>query len=116
MTKKEHRLKVFNKYGGRCAYCGCEITTKNFQVDHIWPQQLKHWCPDLDNNRFENLNPSCRKCNNFKHGMKLGEFRAELQRQVSRLKKNSQFDRALRYDQVKIQESPIVFYFERFIS
>ncbi len=113
MTKKEKRVKVFEKYGCICAYCGCEITLKNFQVDHIWPQHLAHWHPKLDNNRLENLNPSCRKCNNFKHGMKLEEFRKELQQQVLRLRKNSQFDRAIRYKQIEIIESPIVFYFEK---
>jgi len=114
MTKKQLRQKIFEKYGGCCAYCGCEITIRNFQIDHIWPQHLEHWEPDLDKNRIENLNPACRKCNNFKHGWKLEEFRKEVQKQVSRIRKNSQFDRCLRYNQIKITESPIVFYFEKF--
>lgn len=112
MKYKELRQKVFDKYSGRCAYCGGEITIKNFQVDHIWPQFLAHHEPKLDNNRLENLSPSCRKCNNFKHGMRLEEFRSELQRQVERLRKNAQFYRALKYGQIKITESPIIFYFE----
>lgn len=112
LTKKEKRNEVFEKYGGKCAYCGCEITLKNFQEDHIWPKFLAHHQPELDNDRFENLNPSCRKCNNFKHGNRLEGFRRQLQNQVSRLRKNSQFDRALRFNQIEISESPIVFYFE----
>jgi uncharacterized protein (TIGR02646 family) len=111
--KEELRLKVFNKYSGRCAYCGCKITIKNFQVDHIWPQHIAHHQAGLSSHRFENLNPSCRKCNNYKHGMRLEEFRVELGLQISRLKRHAQFDRALRYGQVKITESPIIFYFER---
>lgn len=107
-----NRMKVLDKYSSKCAYCGCQLTLKTFQVDHIWPLQLSHWHKDLDPNRPENLNPSCAKCNNYKHGMRLDEFRAELGEQVFRLKQNAQFDRALRYSQIKITESPIVFYFE----
>ena len=111
--KKELRLKVYGKHGGRCAYCGCDISVHNFQVDHIWPQHIAHHQAGLSPNRFENLNPSCRKCNNFKHGCMLEEFRDELQLQVTRLKnKNTQFNRALTYNQIKITESPIIFYFE----
>ncbi len=32
--KKSDRDIVFNKYGGKCAYCGCELQ-KGWHVDHI---------------------------------------------------------------------------------
>lgn len=35
MTKAD-RQKVFDKYGGRCAYCGCELN-RRWNVDHIQP-------------------------------------------------------------------------------
>ena len=112
--KKELRQKVYWKYGGRCAYCGTEIEFKKFQVDHFWPKYLAHMEPSLDNNRFDNLMPSCAKCNNYKHGMRPETFRSEIALQVTRLIiGNSQFGRALRYGQVKITESPIVFLFEK---
>lgn len=109
---KIDRHKIFNKYGGRCAYCGIKITVKNFQVDHIWPQHLAHWEKGLDSNREENLNPTCRKCNNYKHGMRIPDFRKQLQRHIEMLMKNAQFNRALRFGQVIIIEKPITFYFE----
>lgn len=34
--KKNERLAVFNKYGGKCAYCG-EPLVKGWHVDHIKP-------------------------------------------------------------------------------
>lgn len=43
----------------------------------------------------------------------LEDFRHELSRQVTRLHRYAQFQRALRYGQVEITEKPIVFYFER---
>lgn len=109
---KIDRRKIYNKLNGRCAYCGHEMEFKAMQVDHYWPQFLAHHQPDMDNNRDENLMPSCRKCNNFKGGMRPEEFRSEVAKQVQRLRKNAQFDRALRYGQVAITQSPIVFYFE----
>lgn len=36
MMKKADRQKVFEKFGGRCAYCGCELTN-GWHVDHIEP-------------------------------------------------------------------------------
>lgn len=110
---KIDREKVFNKFAGHCSYCGCKIELKKFQVDHFWPQFLKHLEPGQDNNRFENLMPSCAKCNNFKTGMRPEVFRQELSKQVERLKKNAQFNRALRFKQIEIWEKPIIFYFEK---
>lgn len=34
--KKSEREIVFNKYGGKCAYCGCELQ-KGWHVDHVEP-------------------------------------------------------------------------------
>lgn len=106
------REAVYKRYDGHCAYCGIEIDITEMQVDHFWPQFLAHFQPDLDKDRPENLMPSCRKCNNFKGGMRPEMFRKELELQTSRLKKNAQFDRAFRFGQVEITENPIVFYFE----
>ena len=114
--KQETRQAVYDKYNGHCAYCGTTIELRKMQVDHFWPKYLAHWEPNLDNNRFDNLMPSCAKCNNHKAGMRPKTFRREVSLQVKRLMKNTQFCRALRYGQVKITKSPIVFYFELFNS
>jgi len=48
MTKKEHRELIFNKYGGRCAYCG-ELLQKGWHIDEVEPcvrlyeWQKSHW-------------------------------------------------------------------------
>ena len=112
--KKEKREKIYNKFNGRCAYCGTEIKYNDMQVDHYWPQFLAHFQPKLDNNRFENLMPSCRKCNIHKGGMKPEVWRKELERQVSMLRNNAQFDRALRFNRIQITEAlAIIFHFEK---
>lgn len=33
---KKQREVVFNKYGGKCAYCGCALE-KGWHVDHVEP-------------------------------------------------------------------------------
>lgn len=46
--KKIDRQKVFDKYGGKCAYCGCELA-KGWHVDEIEPVRRRtkyiqpHW-------------------------------------------------------------------------
>ena len=110
---KIDRAAIYKKYNGRCAYCGQEIYFNKFQVDHYWPQFLKQHRAE-DNNHIDNLMPACAKCNNHKHGMRPEMWRSELTKQVARLKKNAQFDRALRFGQIQITESPIVFYFEKY--
>ena len=67
MSKKERQL-IFDKYGGRCAYCGCELNNK-WQVDHAISK--RYWfMVDAEDvkavNRIENLNPSCKECNHYK--------------------------------------------------
>jgi hypothetical protein len=108
---KNKRLEIYNKYGGHCAYCGDKIKYENMQVDHWWPKTLRHLYPfDIDNP--DNTMPSCQPCNIHKGGMRPDWWRSLLSRQVAILLNNANFKRALRFGQVKIQESPIVFYFE----
>ena len=48
MNKKQLRQLIYDKYNGRCAYCGCELNGK-FHVDEIEPVRRKqkwvkgHW-------------------------------------------------------------------------
>ena len=32
---KKTRLKSYDKYNHRCAYCGCDLEYKDMQVDHV---------------------------------------------------------------------------------
>lgn len=32
---KKDRLKIYEKYNGHCAYCGCELNYKDMQVDQL---------------------------------------------------------------------------------
>jgi 5-methylcytosine-specific restriction endonuclease McrA len=39
--KKSDRQKIFDKYDGHCAYCGCELT-KGWHVDELLPVRRKY--------------------------------------------------------------------------
>ena len=123
---KKSREIVLNKYGGRCAYCGCELKGK-FQVDHLISQRNFEWhlrnqykIPAFlehltlaDVNHIDNLMPACCSCNNYKSTCDLETFRKEIQMQPERLMRAKPMVRlAERFGLVKIQEKPVVFYFE----
>lgn len=118
---KVNREVVYNKYGGRCAYCGCTLTDK-WQVDHIEPvyrtwkdeDQFKRLIKkDRGTDDISNLNPSCPRCNKWKSTFSLEQFREEIGKQVERLKRDSSaFRMALDYNLVRENKNKVVFYFE----
>lgn len=48
---KEERKRIYQKYKGHCAYCGCKIRIEEMQIDHI--VALKRGGADS----IENTNP-----------------------------------------------------------
>ena len=111
---RQLREKVWEKYGRRCAYCGREITYKQLQVDHIDPKYRTWKSHPGGNDAFDNLNPSCARCNNWKHAMPLDVFRSEIAAQVARLRRyRSQYRLALDFGLVTETGADVEFYFER---
>ena len=70
---KIDRHAVYEKYGGRCAYCGRKIEYKDMQVDHM-VAVCNGGTSDMCN-----LMPSCRRCNHYKRSSSIDGFRAKLQ-------------------------------------
>lgn len=72
------RKAIFDKYGGRCAYCARVLTpddkvnnvSQRFHCDHIVPLSRG------GTNDLGNFNPACWKCNNWKSSFTVDEFRA----------------------------------------
>ena len=125
---KIDRIAVYNKFNGRCAYCGGEIGFSMMQIDHIIPRRnflwhvknrfkvplfLKH-LTENDVNHIDNLFPSCKTCNSWKTAFDIETFRDELEKQIKRLNNYSaNYRMAKRYGLVEETEKPIIFYFER---
>jgi hypothetical protein len=117
------RQKIYNKYEGRCAYCGEPSTL--LTLDHIKPEaQGGTW-------KIRNLNPACYDCNQAKSDLSVDEFRQEI---TSRLnpnyapRLNHKAKRAIkRHPGIKLKLTqpskwlntlkkfslPVVFYFEK---
>lgn len=115
---KKIRDSVFDKYGGKCSYCGISLK-KSFQVDHIVP--LRRGCQPHEsgyNNRgaddIDNYNPSCASCNSSKSTFSLEEWRSEINKKYDRLLRDSATFRLLiRFKIVKRVSKGVVFYFEK---
>jgi len=56
-TSKISRYMLYKRDGGRCSYCGKEITQKESTIDHVIPKSAGGL------NVWENIALSCRACN-----------------------------------------------------
>jgi hypothetical protein len=132
ILNKREREMLRMKFGGKCAYCGCDLNGK-WHADHVEPVNRKlksvrdekrnvsrmvaaggFWSPQ--NNRPDNLFPSCPACNIDKGANTLEGWREYLHyRIVDRLRENSStFRHAERFGVVSINPAPLVFWFEQF--
>lgn len=114
MNKKITRQQLFNKYGGKCAYCGCELQ-KVWHADHLLPLVRSPFTggyqyPERNNN--DNLMPSCPSCNNYKHSFSLEEFRRLIGDLRNQLMRTTQYKISLRYGLITENDIDIKFYFE----
>ncbi len=128
MDKKSREI-VRNKFGGRCAYCGCELPLKGWHLDHIKPvgrmyEDVKNpngygyktvfkgfYKPELD--CIENAFPSCAKCNINKHGDSIEEFRRHIVGYLNSLNvRMVQYQMAKKYGLVVETGIEVRFYFE----
>ncbi len=111
---KKVRQQVYEKYDGHCAYCGKEIGLSEMQVDHLIPQRpfVREYSPEKVN-AFENLMPSCRRCNHYKRANPLELFRQYIEEIPRKLKENYIYKVGLDYGLVEEHTQKIVFYFER---
>lgn len=116
MSKRD---KVFAKYKGKCAYCGCELQ-KGWHIDHVeavyrgWKDEhLQRSKIKRGSDDIENYNPSCPRCNRWKSTWTIEQFRAEISKQIERLKRDSpQFRLAMDYGIINETKQPVKFYFE----
>ena len=120
MNKKTRDL-IKSKYNNKCAYCGCDLQ-KGWHVDHIEPA-FHNWSDeDVDrflkkgrgDNKIENYNPSCPRCNRWKGTWSIDEFRREISLQLERLERDSApFRMARDYGIIESKNIEVKFYFEK---
>jgi 5-methylcytosine-specific restriction endonuclease McrA len=111
LSKVKTRLIILKKYGGKCAYCGVDLA-KGWNVDHITPQVFG------GTNDLENLNPSCRDCNNYKCHTDLEGYRRQLRKMLNEklnylFKSKTKMQVAMNMGSIKHAAWDGMFYFER---
>jgi 5-methylcytosine-specific restriction endonuclease McrA len=122
---KAQREKIRQMFDGRCAYCG-EPLSDRWHADHVEAVNRKMtyihgrgfvptgelWRPE--NDRVENLMPSCPPCNIDKHAMPLESWRQKLARSTDVLAKNyPTYRHAKRFGLVAETGATVTFHFER---
>lgn len=137
LTKEQATLLKL-KYGGCCAYCGILLGDR-WQKDHIEPLvRIRRYVKDdkgrriplgkgkyqeeviienPDRDTYDNLNPSCAKCNNDKSSMSLERWRELIPRRVHTLNndpKYASYQKAKRFGLVVECDIQVVFWFERY--
>lgn len=112
--KKSDRAKIFNKFNGKCAYCGCELT-KGWHVDHLKPvRRFDGQMGNPENDCLENCMPACASCNINKHSNSIEGFRNLIEGFITSLNRYSvQYKVAKRFGLIEEVDKPIVFYFEQ---
>jgi 5-methylcytosine-specific restriction endonuclease McrA len=122
MTKREkERLDVWKLFGGRCAYCGCELkdhSGKYMHIDHVEALHRNWWTKGNDslfpeNDRKDNLFPSCPQCNNYKNSYDLETFRDLLKDTMRKLQNITLYRNAVRFGFIELKEWDGIFYFEK---
>ncbi|EIA6597954.1 HNH endonuclease [Salmonella enterica subsp. enterica serovar Sarajane] len=132
LTKKQ-RETLRMKFGGRCAYCGCELPEKGWHADHVQAVLRKSeqcmkaaekgifrlkstgdvFRPEAD--CPENLFPSCAPCNLLKTTYSPEMFRKQVSLQVERARRSSvNFRTAERFGLISVVNKPVVFWFEHY--
>ncbi|ELE9628770.1 HNH endonuclease [Salmonella enterica] len=129
--KQRERLRM--KFGGRCAYCGCELPEKGWHADHVQAVLRKSercmkaaekgifrlkstgdvFRPEAD--CPENIFPSCAPCNLLRTTYSLEMFRKQVSLQVERGRRSSvNFRTAERFGLISVVNKPVVFWFEQY--
>lgn len=112
---KRLREEVYRKYDGHCAYCGCEITIGDMQVDHVKAKYLSQLDGEDVDNSIGNLMPACRQCNFYKSTYSIDGFRNRLKEiLLPNLTKTFQYRLAEKIGMVETKEWDGKFHFERY--
>jgi hypothetical protein len=114
-------------FGGRCAYCGCELTGK-WHADHVeavnrdgnfvrgkWKLNGKLRRPE--NDREDNLYPACVRCNILKGATNVEGFRSMLAyfaHSIPTIATYSHVHHLMRFNRLHIDPTPVIFWFEQY--
>lgn len=108
LSNKLAKQYIIDSMGGRCAYCGCDLTNKNFTIDHLNPRF------NGGGDDAKNLLPVCKSCNCSKRTNSLEWYRIRMSIKLSKFEGILTVNQylALKELGVKIDLIGYTFYFE----
>ncbi len=113
---KKQRQELFEKYDGKCSYCGCELK-KGWHADHLKPVIRNPLTKRMDasfNDNYENLMPACPSCNIHKHSLSLKNFRWLIANHIVALNRDYiAYKFAKKFGLVEETGKEVEFYFEK---
>lgn len=131
---KKARLELKQMFGGKCAYCGCELGDR-WHADHIEPVIRQYEVVRInkpnqtyafratgnvfrpENDRADNFYPSCIPCNIHKSTCSVETFRRVLEGHIETLNTSTNqsiYRHAKRFGLVAETGRKVVFWFEQF--
>lgn len=115
MNKK--RQAIWDKSGGKCWYCGCNLPKKGWHADHFEPIRRNWWedtCLNPKNDNEDNKVPACASCNIQKGSLSLEGFRDKIYKFVNSLNEfHNQYKFAKKFGLVQETGTEVEFWFER---
>ncbi|EPB0881206.1 HNH endonuclease [Yersinia enterocolitica] len=110
---KKQRAELREMFGGRCAYCGCELTDK-WHADHAQPViRTGGVMIYQDRDNIENLVPSCHPCNLHKHCNGLEDYRRIIDDGRMEFLRSGKGKALVRMGLVDMKPDPVIFWFEK---
>lgn len=107
--KELERIKIFQKYNGRCAYCGCKLNYRDMKMSCI-PKRNSFFREPLIQKHL----PACESCYYLVSSFSLEEFRTQIDNTISEyLREDPNYKLAIKYGVIKEMDPPYVFYFEK---
>lgn len=113
---KKQREQLRGKFGGKCAYCGCELDGK-WHADHVKPV-LRHMngigMVHTENDTEDNMVPACHPCNLHKHCNSLEDYRRIIGDGRREFLVSGKGKALVRMGLVDMKSDPVVFWFEKY--
>lgn len=109
------RERILAKSGGKCWYCGCDLSGSIWHADHFHPivRYGDGVCayPELDTEI--NLVPACAPCNKYKTSFSIEELRKQIANLAGvTLRQSTGLRMLLRMGRVEFSDKPVEFWFE----
>lgn len=111
------RREIWNKSGGKCWYCGCDLPEKGWHADHFKPIRRNWWentCLNPENQNEDNKVPTCPSCNIQKGSLSVEQFREKIAGFINSLNLyHTQYAVAKRYGLIEETNVEVKFWFEQ---